>query len=238
MRITPPVIFLLLILDSHWVMGERLTLDQAYALAIKNHPSIRILHERVAQADAAYYRSWSAIKPVLAFQGTFTHFDQEIAINMPMSSAPIVMQKQKQFGFSTSAQLPLFNGPAYPKIGLAKNRLEVARLTEIRSQRDFLLRVAQAYYQVVSGKEAIKSLEHKLEVSQTNLSAAKTQFQVGKAARGAVMRAELVTTQDAQNLLAQRIALQAASKQLGILIGVPGPVEVERPAEPAELHGS
>ena len=41
------------------------TLERAYALALKNHPSIQMLQERVKQAEAARYRAWSRLKPTL-----------------------------------------------------------------------------------------------------------------------------------------------------------------------------
>ncbi len=223
--------------------AERLTLEQAYALAVRHNPTLRILKERVAQAEAARYRAWSAVKPTASFQGTFTHYDQEIVVDFARQSPipipgmePIVIQKQDQFGFVGLASVPIFRGPAYPQIGLARDGVELARLREIRSRQDFLLRIAQAYYLVVSRAETVSALEHKLEVDRKHLAAARAQFDVGQAARPAVLRADLVVTQDEQTLLAQRIALQAARRQLGILIGTRTTPEVSRPDEPASIE--
>lgn len=224
--------------------AEPLSLEKAYALAARNNPSLRILKERVEQAEVARQRAWASLKPTASFQATFTHYDKEVVVDfaslspIPIPGAePIVIQKQNQFAFAGVASLPLFRGPAYPRLGLARQGVELARLREVRSQQDFLLRVAQAYYLVVSTAETVSALEHKLDVDRKHLAAAKAQFEVGQAARPAVLRADLIVTQDEQNLRAQRIALESARRQLGILVGAGGSPEVVRPAEPADPAG-
>lgn len=216
---------------------QSVTLDEAYRLAVRNNPTMAVLRERVAQAEAARYRAWSAVKPNATFQGTFTHYDQEIVVDFSMlmpGSPPMVLQKQDQFGMVGVANVPLFRGPAYPRIDMARKGVEVARLREVRSRQDFLLRIAQAYYLVVSRKEVVTALENKLAVDQKNLAAARSRHEVGQSARSEVLRADLVVTQDEQNLLTQRNALDAARRQLAILLVLPGAVDAARPTEPGD----
>jgi outer membrane protein TolC len=217
---------------------QAVTLDEAYRLAVRNNPTMTVLRERVAQAEASRYRAWSALKPTASFQGTFTHYDQEIKVDFSAfapGAEPIVIQKQEQFGFVVGATLPLFRGPAYPRLGTARKGVEVARLQAIRSRQDFLLRVAQAYYLVVSRKDAVAALEAKLALDRKHLTAARARFEVGQSPRAEVLRADLVVTQDEQNLLVQRNAFDAARRQLGILLVVPGAVDAVRPPVADEL---
>ncbi len=231
---------LLALLVAGWQAPARaqqpLSLDQAYRLAVRNNPNFAVLRERVVQAEAARYRAWSAIKPTANLQTTYTHYDREIAFDV--GPASVVIQPQNQFGLVVAGALPLFRGPAYPRIGAARNAVEAARLREIRTRQDFLLRVAQAYYLVVTRKDAVKALETKLSVDRKHLAAAKARFEVGQSPRTEVLRADLVATQDEQNLLAQRNGVQAARRALAILIGAPGAPDVERPAEPPSPAGS
>jgi outer membrane protein len=228
-----------------------LSLERAYALALRNSPALRVLRERVAQAEVARARAWTALKPTASFQASFTHFDQEIVFDyasafgslgslLPPGTKlpePTVIQKQNQFAFAGVANVPLFRGPAYPRIGIARRAVEVARLHEIRSRQDFLLRVAQAYYLVVTRADAVKALESKVAVDQKHLASARAQAEVGQGTRATVLRADLVLTQDQQSLLAQRLALAASRRQLAILLGVPGSVNAVRPVEPAAPGG-
>jgi outer membrane protein len=244
-RLAPLALVLLLVAPGAARADRSVTLDEAYALALRNNPSMAMLRERVVQAEAAHYKAWSALKPNATFQGTFTHYDQQILLDftqmfsalgipVPAGTEPTVLQKQNQFGLVGVANLPLFRGPAYPRLDMAKKGVEVAKLRELRSRQDFLLRVAQAYYGVVSRKEVVTALENKLEVDRKNLAAARSRHEVGQSPRSEVLRADLVVTQDEQNLLTQRNALDAARRQLAILLVVPGAVDATRPAEPED----
>ena len=53
---------------------DQLTLDQAYEQAVKQSPTLELLKQRVAQAEAARLKAWAALKPTAAFQGTFKHY--------------------------------------------------------------------------------------------------------------------------------------------------------------------
>ena len=212
-----------------------ITLDKAYRLAMDHHPSIKVLRERVNQARTARYRSWSAVKPSAIFQGNFTHHDKEISFQnfFDPTGDDIVMQKQNQFGFNLVAKVPLFVGPAYPGISMAKKMVKVAELTEEDYRRSFQLQVANAYYMVVSQKEVVRSLEAKVAVDRKHLAAARARVEAGQSARVEVLRADLVATQDGQTLRVARNNLQAARRQLAILLGLRGSVDVKRPPEPA-----
>lgn len=233
--------------------GEQLvTLQRAYALALRSHPSIQLLQERVRQAEVARYKAWSSLKPTAALQGSYTLYDQEVSLAFPdftsmkidLTKTPpfeftkvdeIVIQQQHQFGFNAVVKLPLFLGPAYQAIGIARKQVELVQLTQVRTQQDFLLNVATAYYLVVSQKEVISALEKKVVVDTKHLEAARARFQVGQSARSMVLRADLVATQDRQTLHAQQNTLKAARRQLAILLGLPGSVDVARPAEPLSI---
>ncbi|MFH1132665.1 MAG: TolC family protein [Pseudomonadota bacterium] len=240
-----------------------ITLERAYSFALAENPTIKILQERVMQAEAARLKAWSTLKPTANFQGTFTHYDQEISVDFAESyagtleymadvfgltlpdpmpdmgeSEPIVMQKQNQFAFNAIAKLPLFVGPAYPGLKMAYKNVRIARLSQMRSKQDFLLQVARAYYLVVSQKEIVRSLANKIAVDRRHQAAAKVRLEVGKSTRADVLRADLIETQDVQNLRAADNNLRAAKRQLAILLGLGGTVDVEKPGEPDDLKGT
>ena len=212
-----------------------ITLEQAYAQAMKSHPSIKMLKERVEQARAGRYKAWTPLKPTAMFQGNFTHYDKEISFQnfLDPGGGDIVMQKQNQFGFNLMARLPLFVGPAYPGISIARKMVKVAELTEKDYRRGFQLQVANAYYMVVSQKEVVRSLAAKVAVDRKHLAAARARVDAGQSARVEVLRADLVATQDGQTLRVAQNNLKAARRQLAILLGLKGSVDVKRPPEPA-----
>ncbi len=218
---------------------------EAFRLAMKNHPSIKILQERVEQAKVARYKSWTMVKPTAYAQPNFSIYDHESIIPASALGAgggqkvpDIVFQKKYQWGFLGSIKLPLVLAPAYPAIQAAYKQVEIIQLTKVRSTQEFLLQVARAYYAVVSQKEILRSLGTKVGLDEKHHAAAKAKVEVGQEARSIALRADLVLTQDKQKLLVAKNSLQAAKLQLAILLGIPGPVEVERPAEPPTPTGS
>ncbi|MCC6750263.1 MAG: TolC family protein [Deltaproteobacteria bacterium] len=223
---------------------DQLTLDQAYEQAVKQSPTLELLKQRVAQAEAARLKAWAALKPTAAFQGTFTHYDQEVRLDFGAflppgvkAGDPIVIQKENQFGFNVVASLPLFRGPVYPRLGMTGRAIEQARLQQVRSRQEFLIEVARAYYNVLGQQETVKALENKVQLDAKNVAAARARYEVGKTPRADLLRAELVSTQDEQALLQQRHTLKAGQRQLGILLGLGGSVKATRPPEPATPAG-
>lgn len=234
----------LLLLFASPAQAERVvTLPEAFRLAMKNHPSVRILQERVHQAEAARYKAWVAVKPTAYMQPNFSIYDHAAiipasAMGGPPGTPDIVFQKKYQWGMAMSISMPLVVAPAYPAIQAAYKQVEIARLNTVRSSRDFMLQVAQAYYAVVSQKEILRSLGTKVALGEKHLASAKAKVEVGQAARATELRADLVLTQDRQKLLVANNAVQAAKRQLAILLGIPGPVDVKRPAEPPTPDGA
>ena len=238
---TTALLVLTLLLPAATARGQRahrmVSLKQAYQLAMQHHPSIKVLHQRVEQARAGRYKAWSAIKPTAGMSGSFTHWDEEIKFEIkdPLTGKTVEafdFQKQNQFGFNLMAKVPLFVGPAYPGISAANKMVRLAELSEQDFRRGFQLQVANAYYLIVSQKEVARSLEAKLKVDRKHLAAARARLDAGQAARSAVLRADLVATQDEQALRVARNNLAAARRQLAILLGLKGTLDVTRPAEP------
>jgi len=226
-----------------WGEAQRLiTLDQAYRMALKNHPSIQLMQESVLQAKAARYKAWAAVKPSLSFQASFKISEKEVTtkeVDMFKNvDPPVVLSPLTEPGYNLVATLPLFVGPAYQAISLGSKQVELARLNQVRSRQDFLLQVAQIYYLVVSQKALVKSLQKKAEVSRQHLKAAEARFDVGKDPRVMMMRADLVATQDRQRLRSQRWQLKSARRRLAILLGLKHAVDVKRPAEPSPPRGT
>ncbi len=246
MRFAATILFSSLLLWAAPARAERVVkLAEAFRLAMKNHPSIKILQERVEQAKVARYKSWTMVKPTAYAQPNFSIYDHESIIPASALGAgggqkvpDIVFQKKYQWGFLGSIKLPLVLAPAYPAIQAAYKQVEIIQLTKVRSTQEFLLQVARAYYAVVSQKEILRSLGTKVGLDEKHHAAAKAKVEVGQEARSIALRADLVLTQDKQKLLVAKNSLQAAKLQLAILLGIPGPVEVERPAEPPTPTGS
>ena len=71
---------LVLLWTSPAAAGRVVKLDEAFRLAMKNHPSIKILQERVSAAEASRYKTWTAVKPTAYMQPNLSIYDNEVII--------------------------------------------------------------------------------------------------------------------------------------------------------------
>ncbi|MBK8482691.1 MAG: TolC family protein [Proteobacteria bacterium] len=218
------------------------TLEEAYRLAQRDNPTLAVMAARVRSAAAEVGRAWSQLKPSASLNGTYTVNDPVVSIDAAAfappgapPSEPIVIQRRHQFAFALQAGVPLFRGPAYQQLGVARKGVAAAQLRGVRRRQDYLLRVADAYYAGLGTHEVATALEEKVAVDQRNLAVVRARLEVGRVLRSDVVRAELVLVQDEQALRRQRNALAAAQRRVAILIGLDGLVTLRRPAEPAPV---
>lgn len=216
-----------------------LSLAEAYRLAVKDNPTLEGMRARVDAARAATRRVWGQLKPSASLDGSLTLNDPKVEIDTSAFSGgstpgqTIVIQRRYQLGYALQANVPLFVGPAYQQLGVAKKGQRAAELRFVRSRQDFLLQVADAYYTALSSGEVVAALEEKVTVDRQNLEVARARFEVGRTVRSDALRAELVLVQDEQSLRQQRNAFEAAKQQVALLIGVDEPISVSRPPEPS-----
>lgn len=225
------------------VRRRLVTLEEAYRLAQRDNPTLELMQARVRAASAEVGRAWSQLKPSVSLSGSYTLNDPVIAFDMGAfappgagPSEPIVIQRRHQLGFALQAGVPLFRGPAYHQLGVARKGIAAAELRGVRRRQDYLLRVAEAYYAGLGASEVATALEEKVGVDRQNLAAVSARLEVGRVLRSDVVRAELVLVQDEQALRRQRNALLAALRRLAILIGVEQAIELQRPAEPTGVE--
>lgn len=224
-------------------VGARLvTLEEAYGLAQRDNPTLEQMQARVRGATAEVGRAWSQLKPTVNLSGSYTLNDPVVSFDLGAfapagspASDPIVIQRRHQLGLALQAGVPLFRGPAYQQLGVARKGVAAAELRVVRRRQDYLLRVAEAYYAGLGASEVATALEEKVGVDQQNLAVVRARLEVGRVLRSDVVRAELVLVLDEQALRRQRNALLAAQRRLAILIGLNEPIALRRPPEPAAV---
>ncbi|MCB9557908.1 MAG: TolC family protein [Deltaproteobacteria bacterium] len=234
-----------------------LTLQQAFELAKKHSPTIKLMKARTAAANATRRAAWAKLYPTATVVGSFTHNQHEATLDygalipagLPCGTSTcnagescvngtcvaqdaVVIQKRNQFGFDAQAKLPLFVGPAYQEIAATQRLVRAATLRHLHAERDYLLEVARLYYEILGQQEAVKAYQQKVQLDSRNEKAAHARHDVGQVLRSDILRAELVHTQSKQALFAARQLLAARRHELGLLLGQPGSVNVIAPKPP------
>lgn len=163
-----------------------------------------------AQAESAEYRAAQAralMRPSIGVAASATRSETD-----PPTGGGSYSNTNGQLGLS--ARQPLFNRGNSVSIEQAERSREVAQAQFRAVEQELIVRVAQAYFAVLSAQDALETVRTSKAAISEQLAAAKRNFEVGTATitdtREAQARFDLATAQEiaAENeLRVQRIAL-------------------------------
>jgi outer membrane protein len=126
-------------------------------------------------------------------------------------------------GATVNAQQTLFNRPNDLQVDQAQKLEEVARSQLAQADQDLIVRVSQAYFNVLAASDALQSVEGNSKAISEQLASAKRNFEVGNATitdtREAEARADLARSQQiaAENdLLVAKLTLDQLVGRNGV----------------------
>ncbi len=181
-------------------------------------------------ADSAQYRAAQAealLLPSAALNGSLGH----TYVDLPIGSS----RSSNNLGVGLSGKQPLFNRANGFTVDQAKKSLELSRSDLETAEQDLIVRVAQAYFDVLAAQDTLATTRASKAAISEQLASAKRNFEVGTATitdtREAQARSDLVTAQEIaadNDLLTKRIALDqlvgrsgVAPQQLAVPVALP-----------------
>jgi len=197
-----------------------------------------------AQADSAQYRAAQAQalnRPSVGLEANATRTDVDVPATVTgPDRTPIPLTSGHFFNnridASVNATQPLYNRSNDATIAQAQRGLQVAQADLETAEQDLIIRVAQAYFDVLSAYDTLVTQQTSKKAIAEQLASAKRNFEVGTATitdtREAQARYDLSTAQEiaAENdLRTKRVALDQLVGRTNV---VPKPL-----AEPVKLRG-
>lgn len=213
------------------------SLLQIYREALANDPtyaSARALYqsqtERIPQARAG-------LLPIINATGNITNQRNEITYN----DGSNLRISQTQRGIGLNLTQPLFRWQNWETYQQAELQVAAAQANFVQSQQDLVVRVAQAYFDVLASQDSLAFTRAQKAAIAEQLASAKRNFEVGTATvveqNDAQARSDLVTAQEiaaANDLQVRRTALeQIIGKSPGDLIPLRAQVELPGPTPSA-----
>ncbi|MEO8296573.1 MAG: TolC family outer membrane protein [Burkholderiales bacterium] len=193
-----------------------------------------------AQTESAEYRTEQA----RALKRPAVQFDASLgrSIADTPSSPSVQYQASNALGGTFSGKQSLFNAANNATISQAERAYDLARAQLRGAEQDLIVRVAQAYFDVLASQDALATVQSSKKAISEQLASAKRNFEVGTATitdtREAQARYDLATAQElaAQNdLRVKQVALDqqvgrngVAPKPLALPVAVP-------PVQPASM---
>jgi outer membrane protein len=161
--------------------------DAAYLAAKAQAESVRF---KSAQSDAL-------IRPTVGLSAGYTHTQVDPPETGRIGSGDRVGTNKTELG--VQATQPLYNPANTASIRQARRGLDIARADLEAAEQDLIVRVAQAYFDVLAAQDALSTAQTNQKAIKEQLASAKRNFEVGTATitdtREAQARFDLATAQ-------------------------------------------
>ncbi|WP_347330627.1 TolC family outer membrane protein [Marinimicrobium locisalis] len=198
------------------------SLLDVYELALKNDAQL--------QADEAAYEAGlenraigrSKLLPKIDASATYSKEENETLNNLTEEGSEGVKETEtEQSGWSVSLSQPLFNMRAWYNYKRGATLSELAEVQFGAAQQDLIVRVAQAYFNVLRAIDNLETAKAEEEALAQQLEQTQQRYEVGLTAITEVHEARSVYDSAAANVLQARGDLGIAYEELEVLTGTP-----------------
>lgn len=240
-----------------------MTLPDVLARAETSCLDVRLLDEKLVQAEAALGKAWSAVLPTLQGVGSYTRNSVASVIPFPdfragfgpSPSAPpdvndlgslrvyptsvlnIEVQPQDQWAGVAQASMPLFLAPAYYAIAAARRAVALTENGVAHAKNELFFGIAQLYYGAVATARVVELAERQLGGATESERVARSRYEAGELVRMGYLRAGVDRARAEQDLQRAKNAYATTHLALATLVGIDEPFSVEAPAAVAAPDG-
>lgn len=210
--------------------SERLTLDEAIQIALRNNRAVQISARTLDKSRSAVREATGAALPQIQGTATYVRFDRVATARFGLQ--PIRLGNiENRTARITLTQVIDINGLIQIAIRAASTALTISELDYERTRNDTILQVTQAYQGVARAEEFVRVAEEALKNAQERLRLIRAQVDAGVAAQFDLLRAETAVAQAEQALLNTRNQRELAVAALNNLLGrdLNTPVQVVKP---------
>jgi outer membrane protein TolC len=220
-------------------VAVRLTLDQAVAQARQASASLRALDADRRAAEANLDVAQADRMPDLDLRGTYSRLSNvpELAITLPDGSSRVIFPSiQNWWQGEIRASYPLYSGGRLSALEeVARGEARAATDDRRTAEIDLDLEVVNAYWSLVTAREAEDVLADAMKAYEAHLVDARNREEIGLAARNEVLAVRVERDRAELNLIRARNNADLAAAELARLLDLPSgrPVEPADPLEPA-----
>ncbi|MFM6953956.1 MAG: TolC family protein [Sphingobacteriaceae bacterium] len=200
---------------------EKLSLQQAVEITLKNNYDIQLRNNQVSVAKNNVSLANAGIMPLITGNFTNNHSVQ----NSQQTLANGTQQQQDNArnantNYGVNLNWKIFDGFAMFANYSRLQKLQTSgELTFRLTVENTLAEVMNTYFDLVRQQQHINSYQSALEVSQIRLKNSQARYSIGKASKLEVLAAKVDLNTDTTNLVRQQDAYQQAKTQLNLLLG-------------------
>ncbi len=206
--------------------SSRLSLLTAVERALAQFPSVGAARAGREEAHAAVGTALSAWYPTLRVLTTATEYQKPYLVT-PLHSFDLNPRDLPSFSRSIltgdlNANYVLFNGGGREsRIREARARAAAADAALGSAEQSLIAQVTSAFLDVIGAEEVLGAHDHRLLALQSERRRVQQQLDVGRAARGELLRIDATIASAEADRVHAAASLDTAERNLGRLIGAP-----------------
>jgi outer membrane protein len=194
------------------------SLDDLYALALKQSEKIKISSEEVYVSETTMEKAKSVLFPTLTAYGSHTKYDKSIEREGGLITQP---ENSSAWGLRLNQSMSV-SGKEITAFKIAKNIIERTKYDLLAVKEDYMLTVVRAYYDLLRARKLVEITQADVDRLTKYRDAARSRLKVGEATKTAVLRAEAELSGAQSDLIKSRNLLKFARASLARVVGLEG----------------
>ncbi|MGD9659645.1 MAG: TolC family outer membrane protein [Porticoccaceae bacterium] len=210
------------------VSGFSETLTEIYDLALNNDPQLRAANAAYLAGKESANIGRAGLLPQISASAEYSELDSEessssvfVLDGLEVNSGTRGDGDADQTSFGISIEQPLFNLPAWYDFKQGKTVSEQARLSFAAAQQELIIRVTDAYFNVLRASENLTSAIAEQQAIGRQLEQTRQRYEVGLLPITDVHEAQAAFDDASVNTLVLEGGLRVAFEGLEVLTGQP-----------------
>lgn len=205
---------------SNPAIPDTLNLASFVQLALTNNPQTKIASAQVLSSEASYKSTRSGLLPGIALKGQATEAKSQ-------STFSGVDATNEQYSVGVSGNQLIYDfGKTGAQVRQANYSLAAVRAADKSTRLSVTTTAKTAYFNFLLAQKVLGVARESLKQSQQHLEDAQTQFEIGKQAKYAVIKAEVDVANAQVNLIKAENGVKSAIVGLETAAGVPMPATI------------
>ncbi|WP_339937911.1 TolC family outer membrane protein [Undibacterium luofuense] len=223
-----PLIATLLASAFFSLQAQATDLLQVYKDALANDATFASARSALSAGQEKYVQGRSGLLPTIGLSGSDIRTNSTLQSDLPVPDRSVTSYSNS---VSLSLSQPLFRWANWQQYEQGKLSVAISEAQFAQASQDLILRVAQAYFDVLASQDTLETLKAQKTAISEQLASAKRNFEVGTATitdtHEAQARYDLATAQE----LAAQSDLEVKKSALQQIIGKPaGALATLKPA--------
>ncbi|MDO5088578.1 MAG: TolC family protein [Leptotrichiaceae bacterium] len=205
---------ILTILFSIPVFGQRITVQEAAEMAVKNNKNIKIGMLEVEKSKIDVNKAWKNAYFKISYNATANRYFKEI-------KSPFSGNYDQSYGHNVTLTQPIYTGGAIKSgIEIGKNYLSLMELSLDKIRKDTILNTIQAYIDVYEAENTLEVLKKSEEALNRNYEEQKEKYKLRLVTKPEFIEAERSLKAIEADIIQQTANIEIAKEALGNIIGI------------------